>query len=400
MITVAEAERLILEEIQDYGNEVIPFMEAVGRTLARPLLADRDFPPFNRVSMDGIAIRYDDYANGVRQFRVSGTVGAGEQGPATLEPGSCLEIMTGAALPSAADTVIQYEHLEIENGMAVVVKEPVKPGQNIHRRGSDQLAGTVLTPAGKRLTAFDMSVAASVGAGFLEVKKNPRVALFSSGNELVEVQTLPNDFQIRRSNVYVIDAFLRSYGMRAELIHLPDNEDIIRKLLSSALENFDVLLLSGGVSAGKFDFIPDMLQECGVKRLFHKVQQRPGKPLWFGAFGKQGVVFAFPGNPVSTFLCLLRYFQPWLQGCFGAAPAIPRYARLTHDFVFEPALAMFLPVKIEQAHDAALLATAVEYHGSGDYAALLQADGFLELPMENRFFTAGTVARFWEFPRQ
>lgn len=399
MITVAAAAAIVQQEWRNYGSETVPFLQALGRTLAQALVADRDLPPFHRVSMDGIAIRFEDYAGGSRQFRISGVVGAGEPGPNALEPGCCVEIMTGAALPAVTDTVIQYEHLEIHDGVASMVREPVKKGQHIHARGIDQLKGTVLVPAGRRLTALELSVAASIGADTLEVRKNPRVAVFSSGNELVDVHETPENFQIRRSNVYAIDAFLQLYGIHAERIHLPDDKELIRSALTQAIHNFDVLLLSGGVSAGKFDYLPEVLQQIGVNRLFHKVQQRPGKPFWFGTFGAQGVVFAFPGNPVSTWFCLIRYFQPWLEACFGSPSAAPRYAKLTKEVIFEPALTMFMPVKLAQDSDGTWLATPVEYHGSGDYAALLKADGFFELALENSQFPAGVISRVWPFPR-
>lgn len=399
MISVAQAEAIILKEKRDYGFEAIPFMQAAGRILAAPLIADRDLPPFDRVSMDGIAIRFEDYAAGLRQFRVAGIVGAGERGPAMLEAGCCLEIMTGAALPAAADTVVPYEHIAIANGVATLIKETVRSGQNIHRRGSDHTAGAVLVPAGKRLSAFEMSVAASIGATMPEVKKNPRIAIFSSGNELVEVQDIPTDYQIRRSNVYAMAAFLQTYGIQAERIHLPDEADVIRETIEQALGRFDVLLMSGGVSAGKFDYLPTVLQQCGVQCLFHRVQQRPGKPFWFGTRGGHSVVFAFPGNPVSTWLCLLRYFQPWLDASLSRIPETPIVARLAVDFTFEPALQYFMPVRLSQAADCSWQAAPVRYQGSGDYAALLQADGFLELPCDQSNFPAGTAARVWTFPR-
>ncbi|MBL7826233.1 MAG: molybdopterin molybdotransferase MoeA, partial [Saprospiraceae bacterium] len=335
MLSVSEALKIILEHRGGFGSEPIEFLRARGRVLGAPIVADRDIPPYNRVAMDGIAIRFEEYKGGCRQFDILGVVGAGEQGPETVPTSGCVEIMTGAALPPLFDTVIPYEHIDIQNGRAEILALQVKSGQNVHWKASDKPKGAVLALPGKVIGTVEMSVAASVGASMVHVKRLPKVAVFSSGNELVEVHELPNAFQIRRSNVFAIHAGLQSYSIEATYFHLSDDELNIRTQLAEALNNFDVLILSGGISAGKFDYIPEVLVALGVQKKVHKVKQRPGKPFWFGVTQSQKPVFALPGNPISTLVCFLKYVRPWLDISLGFNRR-ETWAQLSRDLNFEP----------------------------------------------------------------
>jgi len=397
MITVNEAEHIVLSQRKDYGIEELPFLAAQGRVLAENILADRDFPPYDRVTMDGIAIRYADYAAGNRDYQIAAVQAAGDEPPTSLATNACIEIMTGAALSPASDTVVPYEHLQIANGVAHLLPKSVFTGQNIHRKGRDRRQGEVVAPAGRLIGPVEISMAATVGQSALQVKKLPRVVILSSGDELVDVTDTPLPYQIRRSNNYAIHAALQHYGMEAAMLHLPDDPGIIRQEVARCQTEFDVLLLSGGVSMGKFDYIPQALEATGVQMHFHKVKQRPGKPFWFGTFGEQGVVFALPGNPVSTFLCLHRYVLPWLEASVGFPPASPCYAKLAKPVRFEPSLLYFIQVKLNQDPDACLWAEPLEGNGSGDFANLLDADAFLELPLEHTSFSAGEVFRVWRW---
>jgi molybdopterin molybdotransferase len=229
----------------------------------------------------------------------------------------------------------------------------------------------------------------------LRVAALPKVAILSSGDELVEVDEQPLPHQIRKSNVHTMAAVLDTWGLPADLLHLPDDPSAIEASLSVCLEKYDALLLSGGVSMGKFDHIPAALGRLGVAELFHKVSQRPGKPFWFGRRAG-AVVFAFPGNPVSAFMCLHRYFQPWLRAGLGLLQPIDnQYAALDSDYHFKPDLTYFLQVKLGAAPEGRLLATPVTGHGSGDLANLADADAFLELPLERQVFKAGEVFPLW-----
>ena len=395
MISVAEAERIILSAVRDFGIEEIPFTAAAGRTLAQDLRADRDFPPFNRVTMDGIAIAFRDWEQGIRDFTIMGTQAAGDAPLVLEQPGHCIEIMTGAALPPTADTIISYEELHLQRPLATIAG-PVKAGQNIHLRGRDRQQGDVLVPTGTIITPAVVGLAAATGATKLPVKKLPRVAVFSTGDELVAPDETPLPAQIRRSNDFTIAAVLKQRGIEAELIPLGDDPVAIRQALSEGLVNFDAVLLSGGVSMGRFDHVPGILKDLGVEQLFHRIRQRPGKPFLFGQKSGGATVFAFPGNPVSTFLCLHRYFLPWLDASLGLATTAV-FAVLDQTVKFEPPLQYFLQVRVAVSSDGRLTATPAAGNGSGDFVNLASAQAFLELPADRDNFEAGSVHRVWLF---
>ncbi len=388
MITVEQATDIILQHVFSFGEEIVPFNEARGRVLRETLVADRDFPPFDRVSMDGIAIRHEAFAAGQRTFFIEGIQAAGMPPLVLMGANNCLETMTGAVLPQHTDTVVRYEDLEIREGKATILTEDVTEGQNIHRQGTDRRQGETIVQAGRKVAPGEIGVAATIGKTSLQVAALPNVAVISSGDELVEVGDLPLPHQIRRSNVHSLAAALAAWGVRADLLHLRDDREEIEALLSGCLEKYDALILSGGVSMGKFDFLPTAFEALGVRELFHKVAQRPGKPFWFGR-GDQTAVFALPGNPVSTFVCLHRYFRPWLRACMGEQPFKPQYAVLETDFFFKPALTYFLQVKLAYREDGVTVARPIAGKGSGDLANLADADAFLELPADRQDFKKG-----------
>jgi len=397
MTTVEQAEKLIQAETKDFGNETIPFEEALGRSLAEDIKADRDLPPFNRVTMDGIAISYNAIEKGTKSFKIKATQAAGDQ-PVDIENlDECIEIMTGASLPGSVDTVIPYEHIDIKDGVAGVLNPSLKRGQNLHLKGADKKHGDLVAPAGQIITPSIISIAASVGKPELMVKKLPRVVVVSSGDELVDVGIQPSPIQIRKSNSYTIRAVLSQHNLKADLLHIPDDPEITREKIGYCLENYDVILMTGGISMGKFDYIPKALVEMQVKTIFHKVSQRPGKPFWFGKHEKGVLVFAFPGNPVATFMCLHRYFLPWLQSSQGLAAKRPVYAALNCDFAFKPELQYFLQVTLQFSEEGKLFASPVEGNGSGDFANLADTDAFIELPMARSEFKQGEAFRIWPF---
>jgi molybdopterin molybdotransferase len=391
MITVEEAELIILTQLKDYGTETVLFEQALGRVLAEDLQADRDLPPYNRVTMDGIAIAFKAIEQGITTFRVKATQAAGEQPVDINDIGECIEIMTGAALAVSVDTIVRYEDLEIKDGKATLLIADIKQCQNIHRKGKDKKQGDVVASANQYVTPAIISLAASIGKTHLLVKKAPKIMIISSGDELVDVADTPSGYQIRRSNNYTIKAALKQQGLDADMLHIPDDPEITKQQLQHCLESYDVLLLSGGISMGKFDYIPQALEDLQVKKLFHKVQQRPGKPFWFGRHNNGSLVFAFPGNPVATFMCLCRYFLLWLDTTLGLPVKAPIYAQLARDFIFTPPLKYFLQVKLNFTEQGILSAHPVEGNGSGDFANLANTDAFMELPLERNEFKAGEV---------
>lgn len=398
MTTVAEAGKIVLSETRDFGTELVSIDSAINRVLAENILADRDLPPYNRVGMDGIAINYTTFEKGVKSFPVKAIQAAGES-PVDINAGECIEIMTGAALPDSADTVIRYEDLEIKDGIVTILIDNIRKGQNIHKKGADKKQGDVVAAACQTITADLIAVAASVGKQELLVKKLPRVVIITTGNELVNITDSPSPYEIRKSNNYAIKSVLLQYGLIADILHIPDELSTVKRELENCLVQYDVILLSGGISAGKFDYVPQVLEELSVQKLFHKVEQRPGKPFWFGKHDKGVHVFAFPGNPVSTFMCLHRYFIPWLEKSLGLPAKPDTYAILNTDFSFKPTLVYFLQVKLGFNNAGQITATPVEGNGSGDFANLVGADAFMELPAEKNNFNKDEVYPIWPFKR-
>ena len=396
MITVEEAEKIILAESKDYATESIYFEDALGRVLAENISADRHLPPYNRVTMDGIAINYSAIENGIKCFKIIATQAAGDVPFEINHPSECIEIMTGAALPSTTDTVIRYEDLKIEDGVATLIADNIIKGQSIHFKGADVKQNEIAITANQFITPASINTIGSVGKTNLLVKKLPRTVIISSGDELVNVNETPNAFQIRKSNNYTIKAVLQQYKLNADMIHIPDDAVITKQQIEKSLQKYDIIILCGGVSEGKFDYIPKALDECGVKKIFHKVQQRPGKPFWFGKHENGVLVFAFPGNPVSTFMCMHRYLLPWLEKSLGINKQ-SLYAVLSEDFTFSPQLQYFLQVKLNVNEKGCLMAKPIAGNGSGDFANLIDTDAFMELPLKQNEFKKGEVFRIWTF---
>ncbi|PSL22786.1 molybdopterin molybdotransferase MoeA [Chitinophaga ginsengisoli] len=399
LIDVTTAYTAVMDTVRDFGIEQLPFTAVTGRILREPVLSDRDFPPYDRVMMDGIAINYESFGKGQTVFGVEDIQAAGMPRKQLSNTANCIEVMTGAIMPELTDTVIQYEHLtatEHEGFKRFTINAGVEKGQHIHRQGSDAAAGQLVIPAGTLLSAAEVGVLASVGKALVNVSRLPRVAVIATGDELVPVTETPDVHQVRISNSYSLAAALKELGINAECYHVHDNEAAIRQLFES-LKHADVWICTGAVSAGKYDHLPLVLEQMGMQQIFHKVQQRPGKPFLFGRFENGPVVFALPGNPVSGFMCCYRYVLPWLRACLQyAAPPVP-YAVLGTDINFTAPLTYFLPVRLHPVANGQLEALPPPYHGSGDLAALLQADGFLELPPEKSVFPKGSSYPVWKF---
>ncbi|MGB5170795.1 MAG: molybdopterin molybdotransferase MoeA, partial [Eudoraea sp.] len=267
MISFEEAYKIVLNQSRDYGSESVPLINSMGRILAEDIYADRDFPPFNKATKNGVAINFDAIERGRRSFEIKGILAAGKPTFPFLETQDCIEIMSGAMVPFEADTVVKYEDLSIEKDIVTVNNIPVR-GQNVCLRGSNQLKGARLLNKNTKLTAAEMGILASVGKKNVWLKKTPRVAVIATGNELVMIDELPLQYQIRRSNNYSLFGALEVLGIKPMLLHLEDDKDLIRQKLDYALEAMDVLIISGGISMGKFDFIPKVLEELGVEKLF------------------------------------------------------------------------------------------------------------------------------------
>lgn len=400
MLTPAEAEALIAQNLPSLPIESLPVGHCAGAVLRENVYAERDQPPFDRVAMDGIAISSAAAISARGRFRVQGTQAAGDPPLSLASPGDCIEIMTGAMLPLGCDAVVPVERITVEAGVARVAADvKVSPGLNIHPRASDQRQGALLLESGVKLEAPDVATAAGAGMARLRVSQQPAFMVISTGNELVEPGEPIQDWQLRRSNAYALSAALRRRGFaRVADDHLPDDAAILQERLKQHLDSYEMLILSGGVSMGRFDLVPAALAGCGVRQVFHKVAQRPGKPFWFGVGPKGNAVFALPGNPVSTLVCLARYVLPAVDKAMGIRQVAPgEKIALSAPVTFAAPLAGFLPAAVETDEWGRPWARTVTHNGSGDFAALAGTSGFVELPPGPNTYPKGFVTRLYRW---
>lgn len=394
MVSVSEATSIIQQHLFKPEKERVDLENADGRILAEVVKADRDLPPFDRVAMDGIAIRFDSFQEGWRDFKVEGVQPAGKPRLTLKDPNNCIEVMTGAMLPIGCDAVIRYEDVSIVNKIAHVKLNTLEKNQSVHLRGHDARRGDTLLEPGIMISPAEIALMASVGRAKTESYLGMKTAIVTTGDELVDVNTVPQPHQIRRSNAHMIQSALVPLGNRSSLFHLTDDRNKMEKELHKVFVDHQLIIMTGGVSKGKFDFVPEVLEALGVKNLFHQVSQKPGKPFWFGV-SKRQTVFALPGNPVSTFLCFHKYIKPWLLKSMGFEN-MPAFARLATDFDFNQPLTCFLQVRVKN-EQGILTAYPQEGGGSGDFTNLKKADGFLELPLEKNSFKKGEAFPFISF---
>lgn len=397
MITVEKAEKIIQSKKGIFGVENILLFQTLGKVLAEDIFTDRDFPPFNRATVDGVAIKFDTFKKGVRAYTIKAVQTAG-QTPISIESeDECIEIMTGSALSPTVDTVIRYEDIKIKDGVATTQIDQITKGSNIHRKGIDTKKGEIIVKAKQYITPSIIGVCASVGKEKILVKKLPKIVIISTGDELVDINITPSPYQLRRSNDVTIFSVLQRFKIHSDIVHIKDDYKKILSTLGQCLHKYDVILLTGGVSMGKFDYIPQALTKLSVTQHFHKIKQRPGKPFWFGTHPHGTTVFAFPGNPVSTFMCLNRYFVPWLETSLDLNPRLPTFAILKNNVSFDTPLQYFMQVKLTVDSKGQLLAHPLEGNGSGDFSNLVMADAFMELPLLKNKFKNGEAYKVWPF---
>ena len=398
LLSPAEAEAAIRTHAPRLPDIALPLDSLGGAVLREPIVASRDQPPFDRVTMDGIAFATSTFEQGRRAFRIAGVQAAGAAPLVLADRDACLEVMTGASLPQGCDCVVPVEKIVVKEGVAQLADDaaPVQ-GLNIHARGIDVREGEPLLEAGARLGPAEVAVIASNGLTHARVARAPSIIVISTGDELIEPGRSLAAWQIYRSNVYAVLAALQRRGYHALTHdHLPDDLPTLRTRLRAHLDAHDVLILSGGVSMGRFDYVPQVFGELGVSVVFHKVSQRPGKPMWFGVGARGKTVYALPGNPVSTLVCLVRYVFPGLDAALGARPGEMEAATLLEDFEVKPTLTMFLPVKALREGER-LHASPRPTRGSGDFTSLVGTDGFVELPPGPQVLPKGARAPFYRW---
>lgn len=401
MISVLEAERSIAMTVNGVvsagrASEEISLAKARGRILAEDVRADRDYPPFHRVSMDGVAVSSAAWTGGLRRFRVAGVARAGEARRSLGAPGEAIEVGTGSVLPDGTDVVVPYELFRREKDL-VELGEPLAPMSNVHSEGADCSAGCSVLNRGMTLLSPAIGIAASFGHDRLRVRRRARVAIVSTGDELVPIASAPEPHQIRVSNSHALRALLLSFGdHEIEIHHFPDSAAALASGLGAILPGCDFLLLSGGVSMGKFDLIPGVLADLKVRTVFHRVSLKPGKPMFFGQSDAGALVFGLPGNPMSALVCARRFVVTALRRWSGVAPVPDIHVRLSSAFKGRSDLTVFAPVVIRDGEEPR--AFAIENNGSGDFVSLAATTGFVELALGHlEGFPAGTSVPYYSW---
>jgi molybdopterin molybdotransferase len=399
VLSPAQADELIGQHLRCLPSESLPLAQCAGAVLRENVYAERDQPPFDRVAMDGIAVDSRTVHQGVRRLHIQATQAAGDPPLTLATPRSCIEVMTGAVVPAGCDSVVPVEQIIVRESEAELGSDvAVEPWQNVHRRGADTRQGALLLSPGVRLRAPEIAIAASAGMARIRVTCQPRLAVISTGNELIEPGEPILPHQVRRSNAYAIVAALHDHGyQRAADDHLLDDAAELKHRLKFHLETHDVLVLSGGVSMGKSDLVPRVLNELGVRTVFHQVAQRPGKPLWFGVARSGATVFGLPGNPVSTFVCVARYVLPTLSIAMGQPPGAAEQIALGAPVTVNRALTWFVPVRVAVDDGGRAWAVPRRTNGSGDFTALAGTDGFVELPPGPNTYPQGFVTRLYKW---
>ncbi|MCW7463673.1 molybdopterin molybdotransferase MoeA [Leptospira limi] len=393
MISYTEAIDSILKESRSYGTELIPLSNALGRVLAEDIFADRDYPPFHRSAMDGFAISYNDYLQG-KQFQYHRELHAGFT-LSKLPNESVIRIMTGAPVPEGFDVVIKIEDsvLSETNGIRTVSfpMEQVLQWQNIAKQGEDAKKGDSLLSIGTQLRLSEISLLASVGKANVAVFSFPKVRIISTGNEVVPIHENPLPHQIRDSNSITIFTSLLKFGITPDQItHVPDDQTEMENTIKQGLDS-DVLILSGGVSMGEKDLVPNLLTKLGVKNIFHKTAIKPGKPIWFGKKDNT-IVFGLPGNPFSVQTCFRIFIDPYLRASFSLQRESSLKFPILDSKKKKHNLTEFFPVQLVTKEKTYL--ASIPFNGSGDIKAGRNSDGLGIFPSDSKQLHSEQVIEF------
>jgi molybdopterin molybdotransferase len=401
MIPVADAIQIILQQTSLLGTESVPLTDALGRMLAEDIVADTDLPPFDRAQMDGYAVRAADVANTPARLRVVGESAAGAGWHQEMKAGEAVRIMTGAPVPSGADAVQQVELTREISGAGVVeILEPVNEGRSIVRRADEIKAGTTVLRAGEEINAAMIAALASFGYAQVKVGARPRVAIMATGSELVDVDRKPGQDQIRDSNNYTIAAYAARCGAVVERLPLAgDNTAELKREIAEAARRCDVVITSGGVSMGVYDFTKAALKELGAEVFFERVALRPGKPTVFGRLGK-ALVFGLPGNPVSVAVTFNLFARAALRAMQGAKdPELKmETAVLARGVKGSVDRESYLPAVLSTDEKGTLLADPLKWGGSSDFVAFARATALIDLPAGAKQIIAGRAVTIVRLP--
>jgi len=399
VLSFEEAHRAVEEHASSLSareTETVDLLSAAGRVLAGPVLADRDLPPFPRATRDGYAVRSQDVTRTPATLEVIGEIKAGETPdkiPACLGPGQAAAIMTGAPVPNGADAVVMVEYTS-QKGSRVEIARAVSAGENVVPCAAEARSGAVLVEKGERLTDAAIALAASVGRSKLQVFKRPRVAVLTTGDEIVPVDASPGPTQIRNSNSYSLSVQIRQAGGESMLLGIaPDEPKQLRAMIEEGLKA-DLLLMTGGVSMGRYDLVEQVLAELKAEFFFTGSKIQPGRPVVFGrcaASNKtQTYIFGLPGNPVSTMVTFELFARPMLEALAGMSPRKLRfvYAKLKSEICTKPGLKRFLPATLSGEFENSQV-ELVPWQGSGDIAATARANCYIVIPPDREVFKSG-----------
>lgn len=395
MIEIDTAREIINSHSFQLGTEVVCISEASGRVLAEECFSDRDYPPFHRATMDGFAVSSRHYSRR-KDFRIVGTIQAGALGDMNFPDSECVKIMTGARVPDNFDLVIRVEDSIVQGERVAFEVDPVKPYMNIALKGEDIKKNSPILQSGSMLNPLAISLLASIGKEAVKVFQPPKVSILSTGNEIIPLTKEPMPEQIRDSNSYTLIEFLKRYHINpVQREILPDVPEKISDGIERSLDS-EVVIISGGVSMGEFDFVPKILSEKKVKNLFHKVEIKPGKPFWFGVGPKGTAVFALPGNPFAVQVAFKVFIEPFLRKIFHLPEIKPLKIPLMGSRSKKHNLPEYFPAKIDSSGEFTGI-LAVEFNGSGDITAASKSDGIALHRKEKQALCDGDIIQFYSW---
>jgi molybdopterin molybdotransferase len=401
MIPITEAIRIVLRQTSSLEVESVPLSDSLGRILAEDVIADSDLPPFDRAQMDGYAVRAADVSNTPSRLRIVGESAAGSGWHHEMKAREAVCIMTGAPVPAGADAVQQVELTrEVDGAEFVEILEPVEAGRSIVKQGAEIKAGETVLRAGEDINAAMIATLASFGYGQVKVGRRPRVAVMATGSELVDVDQKPARDQIRDSNNYTIGAYAALAGATVERLPLAvDDTEELKKQITKAAAQSDVLITSGGVSMGVYDFTKAALKELGAEIYFERVSLRPGKPTVFARLGKT-VIFGLPGNPVSVAVTFNLFARTALRVMQGAKQTelIEETAVLARDLKGSIERESYLPAVLRTDEKGILLAEPLKWGGSSDFVAFARATALINVPTGVRMIAAGSQVKIVRLP--
>jgi len=402
MISPIQAKKLIAANLRKIKNQKINTNTSIGYTLNETIYAERDQPPFDRVTMDGIAVNSRAFKNNNYEFNIESVHFAGDSKKTLKNKYCCIEVMTGSVLPEGTDCVIPIERLTIKNNIACLeANYELKKWQFIHRQGSDHKKGEKVLQPGHKIAPIDIALILSCGKDKINVNGEPSIRVISTGSELIPAGKKIQPHQIRMSNGPSIVAMLNEQNYKNCMHHhLVDDKQVQKMNIKKYLSQSNILILSGGISMGKADFIPKILDELKVECIFYKIKQRPGKPMWFGVGPKNQLVFALPGNPVSAITCCRHYIIPALKEMCGGENPDKEYVQLQKNIHLKSKLTYFLPVKFFKTSSAIRKVIPIETNTSGDFTSLSGTSGYIELSGNKNKFSKSENIIFhnWKHP--